>query len=136
MPLLNALAQKAYDAERAYGEVVHLVHVVVIEPHPLAPDPSPYSGEIWEAAYTTIRQPRTAAERSAAAADVEALLEGEQLLVVDGMEPGVRVDPVWCTYGPMPNGAFLIGQDGTIRAAWTWLDVDALESAMDEELGR
>jgi hypothetical protein len=36
----------------------------------------------------------------------------------------------------MPNGAFLIGQDGTIRAAWTWLDVDALESAIDEELSR
>ena len=136
MPLLNALAQKAFDAERSYGEVVHLVHVVVIEPHPLAPDPSPYSGEVWEAAYTTIHQPLTYEARSGVAADVALRLGGEQLLVVDDLEPGVRVNPVWCTYGPMPNGAFLIQQDGTIRAAWTWVDVDALESAIDEELGR
>lgn len=135
MPLLNELAQKAYDAERTYGDVVHFVHVIVIEPHPLAPDPSPYQGEVWEYAYSTIRQPLTYAARQAAATDVERLLAGEQLLLVDDLEPGVRVNPVWCTYGPMPNCAFLIEQDGTIRAAWAWLEVDALESAIDDLLG-
>lgn len=134
MPRLNELAQKPFDAERAYGEVVHVVHVLVTEPHPIAPDFSPYSSAVKEFEYSTIRQPMTYTGRAAVGADTARLLEGEQLLVVDALDPVTHVNPIWCTYGPTPNGAFLIAQDGTIRAAWEWLDVDALESAIDEEL--
>ena len=67
MPSLNQLATKPYDAQRTYADVMHFVHVIVIEPHPLLPDPSPYTGKSWEGPDSTIRQPRTYEERVEAA---------------------------------------------------------------------
>ena len=134
MPALNALAVVASDDGRAFAERVHFVHVYVIEPHPAAPDPSPYSGRVWEARYSTKRQPTTYGERMTAARETRALLTGPQLTVVDDLTPGRLANPMWCTYGTCPNCAFLIRQDGIIDTVQTWLDVPAMERAMQSLL--
>lgn len=131
MPALNALAATASDDGRPLAERVHFVHVYVIEPHPLAPDPSPYSGRVWEARYSTKRQPKTYAERLAAAAETRGLLTGPQLMVVDDLTPRQQTNPVWCTYGTCPNCAFLIRQDGVIDTVQTWFEAGGMQRAIE-----
>ncbi len=137
MPGLNALAQmtrqgsETSETSETYDQTVHFVHLYVIEPHPISPDVSPYRGDVWETEYSTLGQPVDLAERNLNAAAMEVLLEGEQLLLVDDLTPAGRVNPVWCTYGPAPNAAFLIGQDGIVAAQQDWLDVDAMHTAID-----
>ena len=105
------------------------MHVYVIEPHPQAPDVSPYSGVVWAAQYSTKRQQATCAEREAAARETAALLTGRQLMLVDDLG-GTATNPIWCTYGTCPNCAFLIRQDGVIDTVQTWLDTAAMERAV------
>jgi hypothetical protein len=132
--VLNDLATETFDASTTYGDRVHIVHLYVIEPHPEAPDVSPYGGVVWETDYSTKRQPLTYPERVAAAQDTEILLEGNQLMLVDFLTPGELNNPVWCTYGPCPNCAYLIGQDGVIDTVQTWLNVDGMKRAIDQLL--
>ena len=129
MPALNALAATPLAGGQFIGDAVHVVHLYVIEPHPQQPDPSPYSGVVWEAQYSTKRQPRTYAERAAAAADMVPLVTGRQRIVIDDLAPGAA-NPAWCTYGTCPNCAFLIRQDGTIDTVQTWFDRDGMERAI------
>lgn len=117
------------------GNEVHIVHLYVVEPHPQSPDPSPYSGVVWEAQYSTKRQPRTPAERQAAARDMLPFVTGPQLILVDGLD-GAAANPVWCTYGTCPNCAFLIRQDGTIDTVQTWFDATTMEQAIRRLLDR
>ena len=44
-------------------------------------------------------------------------------------------NPLWCTYGRMPNNAFLIGTDGRIVVRQDWNDARRLEKAIREYLG-
>lgn len=111
------------------------MHIYVIEPHPQSPDVSPYSGVVWTAEFSTKRQPRTYAEREAAARDTVALLTGRQMMLVDDLA-GTATNPLWCTYGTCPNCAFLVRQDGTLDTVQTWLDVVAMERAIRTLLGR
>jgi hypothetical protein len=134
VPALNSLAVQAFDANRTYGQVVHIVHAYVIEPHPQDPDPSPYSGVVWEAQYSSKRQPMTYAERVAAARDMLPFLVGQQIVLVDDLTPGARNNPVWCTYGPCPNCAYLIRQDGAIDSVQNWVDVLQMQSNIDRLL--
>ena len=46
-------------------------------------------------------------------------------VLVDEMD-----NPLWCTYGPAPNNAYLIGTDGTIIAKQGWYQPDEMESAI------
>ena len=39
-------------------------------------------------------------------------------------------NPVWCTYGPAPNIAYLIGTDGIIIAKQGWYDPKVMEQAI------
>ncbi len=131
MPSLNQLAAKPYDSGRTYADVVHFVHVIVIEPHPQSPDLSPYTGKLWEGSYSTVHQPRTYEERVEAAQEIAPLLEGNQLLLVDDLSPGALNNPVWCTYGPAPNSAFLIRQDGIVDTVQLWFLARGMEDAID-----
>jgi hypothetical protein len=126
---------KAFDARSTFGERVHIVHVYVIEAHPKAPDVGPFSGLVSEARYSTIRQPRTYAEREAAAREMEALLTGQQRMLVDDLG-GNATNPFWCTYGTCANCAFLIRRDGAIDSVQLWLDVAAVERSMETLLER
>ncbi len=134
MPSLNALASQPYDSENTYADLVHFVHVLVIEPHPRDPDPSPYSGVVWEAQYSIVQQSLNYGERQAVALQMEPHIEGDQLLLIDDMPPQLLSNPVWCTYGTAPNSAYLIRQDGILDTAQTWLDVDDMQRAIDRLL--
>lgn len=115
-----------------YADVVHFVHIYIIEPHPQSPDVSPYSGQVWEdTTYSTKSQPMTYAERVANARDMLPFIHGNQLLLVDDLTPGVKNNPLWCTYGPAPNSAYLIRQDGILEKVQNWVDVPAMEKAIN-----
>jgi hypothetical protein len=131
VPALNDLAERSYDANNLYGDLVHIVHVYVIEPHPQSPDISPYRGEVWEANYSSKPQPYTYAARVANAQDSAALLQGEQLLLVDDLDNDGLINPVWCTYGPCPNCGFLIGQDGVVQSSQQWIDAESMRIEID-----
>ncbi len=133
MPALNALATTPFAGNRTYSDVVHFVHVYVPEPHPKGPDPSPYTGSVMERGYSERRQPRTYDERVAVATEVAAMLEGHQRLLVDELSPR-RSNPVWCSYGPMPNSAYLIDQSGVMRVVQLWVDAAKMQTAIDELL--
>ena len=129
MPALNTLANKFFDSTRRFSDVVHFVHANVIEPHPSTPDPSPYSGEVWEGG-TSRPQPRTYAERVALATEMALMVEGAQAVLVDDLTPGLRVNPLWCTYGPAPNSGYLIDRNGVLRVVQQWIDVPLMEAAI------
>ena len=126
------LAPKKYDDTRSYDEVVHFVHVYVIEPHPGPPDPTPYLGVPGR--NEAPRQPHTYRDRVTLALQTDALLEGNQLMLLDDLTPMALNNPMWCTYGPAPNCAFLIGQDGRFIEAQQWLDMGAMKAALDNLL--
>jgi hypothetical protein len=135
VPALNTLATKSFDASHTYSDVVHFVHINVVEPHPSSPDPSPYSGDVWENEYSR-PQPPTYEARAGIAADLKALLVGNQTVLVDGLTPKARNNPLWCSYGPNPNSAYLIDRNGTLRVVQKWIDPPAMEAAIDLLLGR
>jgi len=132
VPSLNALAALPFDDDSTFADVVHFVHLNVIEPHPMRPDVSPYGGRVSESRYSTVLQPTTYGERVEVARGINALLEGDQLLLVDALSPGSSVDVVWCTYGTAPNSATLIRQDGIVEVVQLWLDTGAMEQAIRE----
>ena len=75
-------------------------------------------------------QPETYDERVRNAAQT---IEDESLTVpvlVDGMD-----NAVWCTYGPAPNGAYLIGTDGRVVARQGWYGPAGMERAIQAYLG-
>ena len=131
MPGLNALAARSYDAETLFSDRVHFVHVYVVEPHPMAPDPAPHVGVVAEdPVYSVVRQPTTYDARLANAAMARALIAGNQIQLVDAFDLDGLINPVWCTYGTSPNAAYLIGRDGVIRLASTWTGSVDLETAI------
>ena len=135
MPDLNQLATKQYDENTTYDELVHFVHVFVVEPHPVSPDPSPYTGAVWEMNYSTKGQAFTYDERVATAREIDPLLEGTQLLLVDDLVPGALNNPAWCTYGPCPNCAYLIDQNATINTTQRWFNAGDMELAINGVIG-
>jgi hypothetical protein len=134
VPALNQLATKPYDVTTTYDERVHFIHLYVVEPHPMDPDISPYNGMVWEGEYSTIGQPTTYEERVSAAQEMLPLIEGNQFVLVDDLFPGDLNNPVWCTYGPCPNCAFLITQDGMLDTVQTWFSAENMEMAIDQLL--
>ena len=84
---------------------MHWVVVYGVEPHPLKPDDSPYSGDVWQTEYSKYRQPTTHAERVANAHSVSGLSPAFTVLI-DDLAPrnsSAGSNPVWCSYGPAPN---------------------------------
>ncbi|MFC2022724.1 hypothetical protein ACFLTL_00985 [Chloroflexota bacterium] len=45
-------------------------------------------------------------------------------------------NPVWCTYGPAPNIAYLIGTNGTIFKKQGWFQAGQMELAIADYLAR
>ena len=39
-------------------------------------------------------------------------------------------NPLWCSYGRLPNNAFLIGQDGLVEYYQKWNDAAEMEVAI------
>jgi len=107
-----------------------MVIIYTVEAHP-AGSPSPYSGREWTGSYSTdeagnpVAQPQTYRERVDLA---------RKTVAAEGLTAPVLVDemdnPVWCTYGPAPNIAYLIGTDGTVITRQDWFDPALMESAI------
>lgn len=111
-----------------YADRVHFVTVYTLEAHPAAPDPSPFRGRVFKLRFSEHRQPRTIEARRDLASKVPP--RPGHLVLVDDLD-----NPVWCTYGPAPNAAFLIDKAGVVRAAHLWFDPPTMASSIDALLG-
>ena len=84
-----------------------------------------------------MRQPLTYSARLANAAHMLAniTLDPAFTVVVDDLKPHNTAtagnNPLWCTWGPAPNAAWLIGQNGSIALAQTWFERNAMARALD-----
>jgi hypothetical protein len=45
-------------------------------------------------------------------------------------------NPLWCTYGPAPNIAYLIGTNGIIAEKQGWYQPQLMEAAIGKYLAR
>ncbi len=113
-----------------YSDRVQFIIIYTIEAHPVG-CPSPYSGEEWtssastDAAGSPLTQPETYDERLAHASQMVQELEISVPVLIDEMD-----NPVWCTYGPAPNIAYLIGTGGSIVEKEQWYQPQQMEAAI------
>ena len=132
------------ELRKLYGSRVSFVLVYVVDPHPLHPDPSPYSGAVWEFGYSKFRQARTFGERLDYANNVSTLGVFDEVLA-DGLQTTAPTassssllkmnNPLWCSWGPAPNAAWIIGKDGSVVLAQTWFEVPSLPTRISREWG-
>lgn len=128
-----AATDKLYEK---YRNVVHFLIIYTIEAHPVG-SVSPYSNKEWPAAYSKdkdgapVLQPQSYEQRKALA---------RKTIEDSGIRIPVLVDeydnPVWFTYGPAPNIAYLIDSDGTVILRQPWYDAKKMEEAILKLSGR
>ena len=113
-----------------YRSQVYFLIIYTVEAHPVD-SASPYSGKEWtldasvdEEGYD-LYQPASYDERVAQASQMAEELEITVPVLIDEMD-----NPVWCTYGPSPNSAYLIGTDGTIIEKQGWYQPRQMEAAI------
>ena len=105
---------------------MHFVTLYSREAHPYEANPAANSRD---AAGEPVGQPLTYSERAALAAKAAAESRITMPVLVDEMD-----DPVWCTYGRMPNMAYLIGTDGKTAARQEWNDPAGMRDAIKRYL--
>ncbi len=126
-PVFRRHIKAIQSIERDYQGRIHLGIVHGPQAHP-ATDPSPYRGDAWPLKFSRVELARTWEERAAQGNEVA---KRAQLRVwVDEMDT-----PFGCTYGTVPNGAFLIRTDGTIEAVHDWFDPPTMRGSLDALLG-
>jgi hypothetical protein len=130
MAAMAALVEK-------YHQNVTFINIYVTEPHPLAPDVGPMRGVVSELAFSKFRQPQSYTARVANAQATLAVVPKDMSLLVDDLSThnATGNNPVWCTYGPNPNGAWLIGQDGQTVLGQNWFEESEMEPAIKSILG-
>ena len=74
-------------------------------------------------------QPATYKERVTQATQMVQELAISVPILVDEMD-----NPVWCTYGPAPNSAYLIGSDGRVVEKQGWYQPKQMEFAIERYL--
>jgi len=117
-----------------YGDRVQFIIIYTIEAHPVG-SVSPYSGKEWTGPASTdkagcsLTQPSTYEERVAQAMQMVQELAITVPVLVDEMD-----NPVWCTYGPAPDIAYLIGSDGRIVEKQGWYQPQQMEAAIEKYL--
>ena len=122
----------------------------MIDPHPLAPDPSPYLGAPWTFRYSKFRQARTFGERLQDARNVSTegvfdvvladdLADDPPSAATAGGPQSARTshslanganNPVWCSWGPAPNAAWIVARNGSVLLAQTWFEKDELNATL------
>jgi hypothetical protein len=121
-----------------YGDKVNFVIIYVIDPHPHG-QICPYTGNFWlnypanfDINGQPLYQPDHYAWRVDQAKKMRGALISEESIpvLVDEMD-----NPLWCTYGPLPNGAYLIGTDGTVIEKEGWFKKSDMETAIKDYLG-
>ncbi len=114
---------------------MNFIIIYSIEAHPTGVA-SPYSGDEWTGRYSTdaagnpVGQPLTYAARLALAEQTEVEADISVPVLVDQID-----NPVWCTYGPAPNNAYLIGVGGRVVFKQQWYDPGEMETAIISHLG-
>jgi len=114
---------------------VHFTIIYTIEAHPTGPD-SPYFNRESLSSYSTdeegnpVYQPMTYEERLELARKTAADEKIDMPVLVDEID-----NPVWCTYGPAPNIAYLIGTEGRIITKQGWYNPEQMESAIQAYIG-
>ncbi len=113
-----------------YGDQIQFIIVYTIEAHPVG-SPSPYIGEEWTGPASTdkegcsLTQPTTYEGRVAQATQMIQELGITVPVLIDETE-----NPVWCTYGPAPNIAYLIDTEGRIVEKQGWYQPQPMEQAI------
>ena len=108
------------EVEENYGELISSFVIYTVEAHPLDPDISPYSGEVWPSGQNTgieYNQPETYGERKSIVFD---LINSEDISVpvlIDG-----PCNEWWMHYTNRPNSAILIENTGIIYNTQQWFD--------------
>lgn len=74
-------------------------------------------------------QPTTYEERVTQAAQMADQLGITVPVLIDEMD-----NPAWCTYGPAPNIAYLIGDDGRIVEKQGWYEPELMRTAIETYL--
>lgn len=123
IPLSNT--KSTFDPASTYADLVHVVHLYVVEAHPGSGTVSAYTGKVSTS--TNVAMPHDYAGRVALAKETitRHQIPSDQLLLVDDLTPRAQNNPGWCTYGPAPYAGYLIGQDGVIVASEIWAsDID------------
>lgn len=111
---------------------MHFITIYTVEAHPIG-SVSPYSDKEWPAACSRdkagnpIGQPPAYEER---------LKQARKMVSELGIMVPVLIDefdnPVWCTYGPAPNIAYLVDREGTIIEKQGWYDPQRMENAISK----
>ena len=126
-PVFRRHIKAIQSLEQDYLGRIHLGVVHGPQAHPTT-DPSPYRGDAWPLKFSRVNLARTWDERAAQGREVA---ERAQLNVwVDEMDT-----PFGCTYGTVPNGAFLIRTDGKVEAVHDWFDPSTMRGSLDALLG-
>jgi len=109
-----------------HGDDVHFVMIYIAEVHP-KDGIQPYNGEAIDTAtdpFAVAEQQTTFAGRMASAEAFTEAYDGvyaglfDHILVDDLADAsGLLHNPTWATYGPNPNGGWVIGQDGVVQFA-------------------
>ncbi len=123
-PIYRRNRKKIDRIASRYESELHVVLVHGPEAHPGNGDPSPYRGKPWPMKFSDRGLPQTHEQRIALAEEVGA--HPSEILIVEPMD-----NPVWCSFGTVPNGAFLIAQDGTLAAVHAWFDNATMLDSID-----
>lgn len=120
-----------------YADKITFLDIYVTEPHPASPDVGPMRGYVSTMSYSKYRQPKTYADRVSNAKTTLGNINKAITLLVDDLTPQNKSgnNPVWCTYGPNPNGAWLIGQDGKVALGQQWFTPTEMETAIQNMVG-
>ena len=111
-----------------YGSQVNFLVVYVVEAHPMSPDVSPYSCNVWNPSQNQTDgvmylQPTTYGQRKATATDMmnnicTCIPAINAPMVIDG-----PCNDFWLNLGPAPNNAYLINPiDGTVYCKHGWFN--------------
>ncbi len=118
-----------------YTSKVQFIIVYVIEAHPVG-SACPYTpGEEWTSSASSdksgnpITQPSTYQERVAQSTQMVQELGITIPVLIDEMD-----NPLWSTYGPAPDIAYLIGTDGRIVEKEGWYEPELMKAAVETHL--
>lgn len=116
-----------------FKDSVTVLHLVGPEPHPITPDTNFDSGKQLMNYWSTVRQPRTYADRLELAKRVHEYTHPDAVLLIDNLssEEGAANQGVWCTMGLGARTAMLIGTDGTLQYKQDWFNSDSLTTAIE-----
>lgn len=121
-PVYRGKVPNINNIANTYAGKVSVFIIYIVEPHPVTPDKSPYSGNVWTTSqnYTDnvlYLQPKTYGERKTVVQDMLNKISHNAPVFIDG-----ACNKWWDTYGPAPNNAYLIKPDGIVYAKHDWYD--------------